>query len=496
MEALIGGALVTEMGGMLEHAGIEAQAACRQQRGGVAQVSQHLLPEPRLGRSRHQRSQQEGIAQHVNGMGEAEAVGVQVGLSRRGGHETTHRVVEQQQAVEFLQHPQRGTTAQGVSGEAQMDFDLINTQFDLPAFVVAQDERECRRAVGVEQGGDQAMHRRRVRSAAGGRVGQLAHRLRHALVQPVLNHAQEERLAQAATGLGCEFDQVGAVAETAQRPGQHAGFQAGQPVRPLRAQAGKDRAGEDAAIQQDQHVGLHRAQQGGQQLVVTDAAGSKERIDDGMGARFRQVEAARLRKGTGAFSTGDPPKEGGIGGGIGHIFQRAVDGHQAQPEAEGPRGLWRGQRATDLPEQAAQYPDAQRPTPRAQRPGTGQTLLHQLTQPVPGARQASIHLAQPQAREQVQDDHVVHHQHMRQLALPLLPAVLLGQQLAHQFARIQSGEQFHRDQLGQLVTGGQLCYFERHESTPFWLIQAFLLQYARLSVLLSSYLNGIDPRHP
>ena len=68
---------------------------------------------------------------------------------------------------------------------------------------------------------------------------------------------------------------------------------------------------------------------------------------------------------------------------------------------------------------------------------------------------------------------------------------MVGQELAHQLARIQPGEQLHRDQLGQLVTCGQLCYFERHESTPFWLIRAFLLQYARLRVLLSSYLNGI-----
>ena len=111
MEALIGGAFVAEMGGVLEDARIEAQAARRKQRVGVAQVSQDVLPEAQSGRGRHQRGQQERIAEHVNGMGEAEAVGVQAGLSRRGGHEGAHRVVEQQQAVEFLQHPQRGATA-------------------------------------------------------------------------------------------------------------------------------------------------------------------------------------------------------------------------------------------------------------------------------------------------------------------------------------------------------------------------------------------------
>src|SRR5712671_7866592 len=81
---------------------------------------------------------------------------------------------------------------------------------------------------------------------------------------------------------------------------------------------------------------------------------------------------------------------------------------------------------------------------------------------------------------------------MRQFALPLLPAALLGQHLADQLLRIQLREQLDRDQLSQLVIGRQLCYLERHESTPFWHMQAFLLKYVRLSVLLSSYLNGID----
>src|SRR5713101_2859486 len=82
MKTLIGGAFVAEMGGVLEDARIEAQAAWRKQRGRVAQVGQDVLPEARLGVGRHQRGQQERIAEHVNGMGEAEAVRVQVSLSR------------------------------------------------------------------------------------------------------------------------------------------------------------------------------------------------------------------------------------------------------------------------------------------------------------------------------------------------------------------------------------------------------------------------------
>src|SRR6266700_1696378 len=55
MEALIGGALVAEMGGVLEDARSEAQAAWRKQRVRGAQVGQEVLPQARSGRDRHQR---------------------------------------------------------------------------------------------------------------------------------------------------------------------------------------------------------------------------------------------------------------------------------------------------------------------------------------------------------------------------------------------------------------------------------------------------------
>src|SRR5258708_21861141 len=82
MKTRSGGAYVAEMGGVLEDARIEAQAAWRKQRGRVAQVGQDVLPEARLGVGRHQRGQQERIAEHVNGMGEADAGRGQVSLSR------------------------------------------------------------------------------------------------------------------------------------------------------------------------------------------------------------------------------------------------------------------------------------------------------------------------------------------------------------------------------------------------------------------------------
>ena len=63
MKALIGGARVTEMGGVLEDAWIVAQAAWRKQGVRVAQVGQEVLPEARLGLGGHQRGQQERIAE-------------------------------------------------------------------------------------------------------------------------------------------------------------------------------------------------------------------------------------------------------------------------------------------------------------------------------------------------------------------------------------------------------------------------------------------------
>ena len=63
MEALIGGAFVAEMGGVLEDARIEAQAAWRKQGVRIAQVSQDVLPEAQSGRGRHQRGQQVEVSQ-------------------------------------------------------------------------------------------------------------------------------------------------------------------------------------------------------------------------------------------------------------------------------------------------------------------------------------------------------------------------------------------------------------------------------------------------
>jgi hypothetical protein len=72
-----------------------------------------------------------------------------------------------------------------------------------------------------------------------------------------------------------------------------------------------------------------------------------------MGAHLCQVQAAHLGKGTLVFATTHAPKIEGIGEGIGHLIERAIDGHQPQAEAKGPLGLLSRHRVANALEQMA-----------------------------------------------------------------------------------------------------------------------------------------------
>ncbi len=106
MEALIWGTFAAQPGlAAFEDARIAAQAAWRQQRGGQAPLGQDVPEEDWAGRRRQQRHEWEGIVQHSNGMRKAEAIGVQVDLRRRGGHQAANGIVRQLHPRPLLQHP-------------------------------------------------------------------------------------------------------------------------------------------------------------------------------------------------------------------------------------------------------------------------------------------------------------------------------------------------------------------------------------------------------
>jgi len=95
----------------LDNTRVKAEAAWGQQGGRFAQIRQQALLQPRDLLARDQGKLIAGGVQHLNGMREAETIGVQVGLAGGLMHPPAHEVMGQEQPVEFLAHQTRILTA-------------------------------------------------------------------------------------------------------------------------------------------------------------------------------------------------------------------------------------------------------------------------------------------------------------------------------------------------------------------------------------------------
>lgn len=74
-----------------------------------------------------------------------------------------------------------------------MGFEFVNDQFDFPAFMVTADEFQGRGLHGIQQGGEQAMHLRRIGRRTVARAGLLVEFLSQAGMQTVLDDAHGDR---------------------------------------------------------------------------------------------------------------------------------------------------------------------------------------------------------------------------------------------------------------------------------------------------------------
>ncbi len=494
-EALMVRALATERAlTAFEHARVEAQATRRQQGAGLTQFSQQVLPEAGTVCPRHQRQQHQRVFQHMQRVGEAEAIRIQACLRSRGSHEHADGIMSQHQAVQLLQHAQRRAAAQGKVGQPLMGARLVDAEFDLPALMIQQDQFLGGSLLRIQQGSDQPMHSARISPAAVARTGHACQGPCQWRVKPILDDAQGERGLQPWTRLGGQLHQVAAILKDLGGLGEHARFQASQSVGSTGTQGGTDGTREQATIQQHEHVLLQRAHQPFEQMVFTDATGSKQRIHQCMRADFGQVEAAGLRIRAGGGIAVQAPEESGIGRRISHVFQRTIDGHQPEAKGECPRGLWAGKGPTHLPEESAQHANTQGLSSIAQGSFGGRSLATGCTQPAPGARKMRIERLQRVARKQAQQDHQVDHQQVRQFAFPLFPAIMLGQQVSHHLAWIHLLQGGDLNLLAQLVSGVQLRYLKRHRRTPFWLVERRFLPVCQNWSPFSTYFNGIGPK--
>src|SRR6266568_3685176 len=104
-KALLSRTLAMERGiGALDDARIKAEAARGQHGGRFPQIRQESCLQPGELLPRDQGKLRAGGVQHLDGMREAEAIGVQIALAGGLMHPPTHKVMRQEQTVEFLPH--------------------------------------------------------------------------------------------------------------------------------------------------------------------------------------------------------------------------------------------------------------------------------------------------------------------------------------------------------------------------------------------------------
>ncbi len=124
--------------GTLNDPSIEAQAAWGQRAG--AQISQQALHQGGTLHQSHDGELVDSVLDQLDALAETQTIGVHVGLGGGLMHQEAHSIVQQQQPIELLQHGLGTATAQGLLGQTQMAFVLIDAEFDFPAFVIEGDQ--------------------------------------------------------------------------------------------------------------------------------------------------------------------------------------------------------------------------------------------------------------------------------------------------------------------------------------------------------------------
>src|SRR6266566_5738208 len=175
----------------------------------------------------------DGLAEHLNGTGKTEAIGIQLLAGGRLHQQAAHRRMGQQQGVEFLQDQFGPATAQGLLADALLIAVRVDGLLDFPAMVVAHTDLLSWCLFGIQQGDKEPRHlaHLRIGERAGtvhARGGDLLHLLGPRRIQGVLNNAHLQRSLQALTRLGIQGGQRTAIREFLLVLGEEALRQASQ----------------------------------------------------------------------------------------------------------------------------------------------------------------------------------------------------------------------------------------------------------------------------
>jgi hypothetical protein len=167
-----------------------------------------------------------------------------------------------------------------------MRFDLVDHQFDLPAFMIQSDEVQRRSHAWIEHSGHQPIH--------------LAHFSQPLIGHPIGNDAHPQatlhpivRLAWAGGGHPDQHRAIGQ-ASLARQVLPHACFQRPQHLHPALPRVLHKPARDDPGVHQHQRVPPELVEQAVRAMYFRDIVAADLELDDGMAATLGQQHTAHL----------------------------------------------------------------------------------------------------------------------------------------------------------------------------------------------------------
>src|SRR6266567_3356672 len=377
--------------------------------------------------------------------------------SARGGlqHEGADGDVRKQEAIDFLHDAFGRATAQSAGRQAQMGFDFVEDQLDMPALMEEHSQLLGWVELRIQQGGHEPMGLTR----AG-----------HTLVsEGVTDDAHQPALATLMVLILIDVGQVAAIGQALDGFSEHVAFEAAQHVRLGLAGQEDQFATVEATVPQQEHVWTQATrQQFARAADLALAAATDFDIGDQMRATFDQQHQAHLGKGTvRGLIIGTGAKEGAIVLGIRHRVYRPIDGHQPHAFPEGPRGLfrrsWTGTQGKE--------PIHRRHTQLRPSIAEGRFARHLLGQVREEQAQAGDHLGVDSALRELgiesQGHQPVEHGVHVQALFAVFPGMAATQDQLHQFGPDDLLQQAQVKLVTHLVIKDRFAYGSAHRGVSF-----------------------------
>jgi hypothetical protein len=210
----------------------------------------------------------------------------------------------------------------------------------------------------------------------------------------------------------------------------------------------------------DQHAGLHTAQQFVGAMPLAASIGTQAHVYERMTATLQQAHTADLRVGSLAILVAAASKGGLMAWRIGHVEERAINGHESQAFIKGSWCLRRTEQMTAALHQPSERFLSQQATLIAQSRSSCHLQLLIGVQQLQLMRQFVPHPCLRQSRPERHGQHKPHPTSGDEVAHPsrfgLLCCCMLFQTLLHHFRWVHLAQDSYTDLFTDLVREGYL----------------------------------------